>query len=70
MGGGSLIAMRSESTVPLMECLQILAYVNKVKDISSNVDHGSFTMEDVESNIVRCPDQVAAKAMIDGEGEG
>lgn len=47
--------------------MQILAYVNKVKDIGSNVDHSTFTMEDVESNIVRCPDQVAAKSMIDGE---
>lgn len=41
--------------------------MNKVKDISSNVDHSSFTMEDVESNMVRCPDQEAAKHMIDGE---
>jgi chorismate synthase len=36
-------------------------------DVESNVDHASFTLEDVESNIVRCPDQEAAQKMIDGE---
>jgi len=44
---------------------EILAYVNRVKDIDSYVDHEHFTMADVESNIVRCPDQEAAKRMID-----
>jgi chorismate synthase len=46
--------------------LQILAYVSGVMDVESNVDHANFTMEDVESNIVRCPDQEAAQKMIDG----
>ncbi len=46
-----------------------MAYVNKVRDITSNVDHSSFTMADVESNIVRCPDQTAAKHMIDAINE-
>ena len=59
-----------DSDRPLSRGLQILAYVNKVRDVSSNVDHSTFTMEDVESNIVRCPDQEAAKAMIDGECSG
>jgi chorismate synthase len=40
---------------------EILAYVNKVKDIGSSVNQSTFTMADVESNIVRCPDQEAAK---------
>jgi hypothetical protein len=47
--------------------LQILAYVNSVRGVGSNVDHSNFTLEDVESNIVRCPDQEAAVKMIDGE---
>jgi chorismate synthase len=46
--------------------LQILAYVSGVMEVESNIDHASFTMEDVESNIVRCPDQEAAQKMIDG----
>jgi hypothetical protein len=45
---------------------QILAYVSGVMQVESNVDHATFTMEDVESNIVRCPDQEAAQKMIDG----
>lgn len=44
---------------------EVLAYVNRVKDIESHVDLGSFTMADVESNIVRCPDQAAAEKMIE-----
>lgn len=48
---------------------EILAFVNKVREIDSNVDLSSFTLEDVESNIVRCPDQEAAKKMIDAINE-
>eukprot|EP01026_Neomeris_dumetosa_P037333 TRINITY_DN3021_c0_g1_i7.p1 TRINITY_DN3021_c0_g1~~TRINITY_DN3021_c0_g1_i7.p1 ORF type:complete len:422 (-),score=57.55 TRINITY_DN3021_c0_g1_i7:561-1826(-) len=44
---------------------EILAFVSSVKDIGSNVDLATFTMENVESNIVRCPDQEAAAKMID-----
>lgn len=44
---------------------EILAYVNRVRDVTSNVDHSKFTMADVESNMVRCPDQEAAAKMID-----
>jgi chorismate synthase len=47
--------------------LQVLAYVSDVMDVGSSVDMANFTMEDVESNIVRCPDQAAAQKMIDGE---
>ncbi|GFH15147.1 chorismate synthase [Haematococcus lacustris] len=45
---------------------EILAYVSDVMDIGSEVDHATFTLADVESNIVRCPDQAAAAKMIDG----
>lgn len=51
----------------LAEWAQVLAYVSDVMDVGSNVDMANFTMEDVESNIVRCPDQEAAQKMIDGE---
>jgi len=46
---------------------EVLAYVSRVRDIGCEVDEASFTMQDVESNIVRCPDQQAAEKMIDGE---
>jgi chorismate synthase len=46
---------------------EVLAYVSRVREIGCEVDEATFTMEDVESNIVRCPDQGAAQKMIDGE---
>jgi len=42
---------------------EVLAYVNKVRDIEGNVDASKITMADVEANEVRCPDQEAAKKM-------
>ena len=45
--------------------MEVLAYVSKVQDIAAdNVDDDVFTREDVESNIVRCPDTEAAERMI------
>ena len=45
---------------------QILAYVNRVRDVTCNVDNEAFTLADVEANDVRCPDQEAAAAMYKG----
>mmetsp|Transcript_28260 Transcript_28260/g.65725 ORF Transcript_28260/g.65725 Transcript_28260/m.65725 type:complete len:441 (-) Transcript_28260:53-1375(-) len=46
--------------------IEVLAYVSKVQDIAAtNVDEDNFTMEDVDSNIVRCPDAEAAKLMLE-----
>jgi hypothetical protein len=61
----SLTSILAPLVLPL-NSLQIIAFVNRVGDIDSNVDIATFTMEDVESNIVRCPDQEAAVKMIDG----
>ena len=47
--------------------MQVLAYVNRVKDVTSDVDHQTFTRADVESNDVRCPDSAAAESMYKGE---
>ena len=45
--------------------IEILAYVSKVQDIAAeNVDDDTFTMEDVDSNIVRCPDGPSAERML------
>lgn len=48
---------------------QVLAFVNRVRDIDSNVDIDKFTLEDVEANAVRCPDQEAADKMFDAINE-
>lgn len=46
--------------------IEVLAYVSKVQDIEAkNVDHDTFTMDDVDSNIVRCPDQAVAEKMLE-----
>jgi chorismate synthase len=41
-----------------------LAYVKQVQRIAADVDRDKVTSQQIESNIVRCPDQVAAQKMI------
>jgi chorismate synthase len=45
--------------------VEVLAYVLQVKDIQAKVDPARVTLQQVESNIVRCPDPEAAQKMID-----
>lgn len=46
--------------------IEILAYVSKVQDIEAkDVDHDTFTMDDVDANIVRCPDEAVAEKMLE-----
>ncbi len=44
--------------------VEILAYVSQVQNLIAEIDHETVTAEAVEANIVRCPDPVAAAAMI------
>ena len=45
--------------------VEIIGYVKCIKDIEATVDSSTVTLEQVESNIVRCPDVECAEAMID-----
>ena len=45
--------------------IEILAYIVRIHDIEANVDPASVTSEEIESNVVRCPDAEAAAAMIE-----
>ena len=46
--------------------IEVLAYVSKVQDIeATNVNHDTFTMDDVDANIVRCPDGPSAERMLE-----
>ncbi|HEY9908790.1 MAG TPA: chorismate synthase [Thermosynechococcaceae cyanobacterium] len=45
--------------------LEVLAYVKRIKDLEGEVDPATVTLEQVESNIVRCPDGECADRMID-----
>src|ERR687887_1224779 len=40
--------------------VEVLAYVKQVQRIAADVNPETVTLKDVESNIVRCPDPVAA----------
>ena len=44
--------------------VEVLAYVNQVQRITASVDVEKVRAADIESNIVRCPDQTAAVRMI------
>lgn len=45
--------------------IEIIGYVKRIKDIEGVVDPNTVTMEQVESNIVRCPDSECADRMIE-----
>jgi chorismate synthase len=43
--------------------LEIVAYVTEIQQVVATIDRSSVKAEQVESNIVRCPDAAAAKVM-------
>jgi chorismate synthase len=45
--------------------IEIVGYVKRIKDIEAVVDSNTVTLEQVESNIVRCPNAECAETMID-----
>jgi chorismate synthase len=45
--------------------VEILGYVKRIKDVEGAIDPETITLEQVESNIVRCPDAAAAERMIE-----
>ncbi len=54
--------------MPQVAGTEILAYVNRVRDVeASGVDHDTMTLEQIEANPVRCPDPASAEAMYQGE---
>jgi chorismate synthase len=44
--------------------VEVIAYVKRIKDLEGIIDTNTVTLEDVESNIVRCPDGAIANTMI------
>ncbi|MFM7888113.1 MAG: chorismate synthase, partial [Pseudanabaena sp.] len=45
--------------------VEVIAYVKQVKDLVAAIDPNTVTLEQVESNILRCPDPTMAEKMID-----
>jgi chorismate synthase len=46
------------------EGIEIIGYVKRIQDLEAAVDINTVTMDQVESNIVRCPNTVIANQMI------
>jgi chorismate synthase len=44
--------------------IDIVAYVTQIHEIAAKIDRSKVKIEEVEANIVRCPDEAAAKSMI------
>lgn len=44
--------------------VEILAYVEQVGEITTNIDFNRVSFSEIESNIVRCPDEKTAQKMI------
>src|SRR6266571_3425417 len=42
----------------------LVAYVTQIHEVTAKIDRSTVTMNDVEENVVRCPDAAAAKKMI------
>lgn len=45
--------------------VEIVGYVKRIKDLEAVIDPSRVTLEQVESNIVRCPDAESAERMIE-----
>lgn len=45
--------------------IEILSYVEQVEKIKTSMDFSKVTLQDIEKNIVRCPDEKAASQMIE-----
>lgn len=56
------IAKKILATVAKVE---IVGYVKRIKDLEAVIDPNAVTLEQVESNIVRCPDLESAERMIE-----
>jgi chorismate synthase len=60
VAGGAL----AKKILKQMHGTSVLAYVKQIHNISCDVDPTQITLEQVESNIVRCPDNHCAQKMI------
>ncbi len=44
---------------------EVLAWVKRIHNIEAEIEPDSVTIEDIESNILRCPNQLTAKLMVE-----
>ena len=55
----------AEKVLKMFYGVEIVAWVDQVKDIKASVNGSEVTREQVEANVARCPDEETAKEMID-----
>jgi chorismate synthase len=65
IGRVAAAAVAKKAMAQLSPELEIVAYVKAIQNLAAEVDVDTVTMEDVESNIVRCPDKATAARMIE-----
>ena len=57
-------AIAKETLSALYADFELVAYVMQIHEVTAKIDRSTVTMNDVEKNVVRCPDAAAAKKMI------
>lgn len=55
----------AKKILKLVADIEIIGYVKRIQDIEALIDTNTVTIEQVESNIVRCPDAECAERMIE-----
>jgi chorismate synthase len=57
-------AIAKKTLSALYAHFELVAYVTQIHEVTAKIDRSTVTMNDVEKNVVRCPDAAAAKKMI------
>jgi chorismate synthase len=57
-------AIAKKTLSALYAHFELVAYVTQIHEVTAKIDRSTVTMNDVEKNVVRCPDGPAAKKMI------
>jgi len=57
-------AIAKKALSALYSDFELVAYVTQIHEVTAKIDRSTVTMNDVEKNVVRCPDAAAAKKMI------
>ncbi len=65
IGRVAAAAVAKKVMAQLFPSLEVVAYVKSIHELVAEVDPQTVTQEQVEENIVRCPDQPMATRMID-----
>src|SRR5437764_3910088 len=65
IGRVAAAAIAKKVLTQLFPALELVAYVKRIHHIEAEVDRDTVTLEQTESNIVRCPDASVAERMIE-----